>query len=625
MKNNTILIFLFLILLAGCSKNETETHVLRMNELTVPDHFNWNASTLLTLHLSGIPAGVTRISSENGSELYHKFYCDGSFNQLDVDLLIPSCVRNLMINEYLVSISGNEMNVSLQRGLKSTPSANYSMSFDGTSAWIRVASANNITFSNQYSCSAWVWASRQQTAKIIQKGDWDGLGLGQDFWNGWQTSVAFSDGTSCVLNWGQERPVLNRWYFLTGTYDGTTVKMYVDGVMKASTAVSKNIRSNGRFVSIASDAGNQKFFQGLLDEVTLWNVALTPQQISSGHTNGFTGAENGLKGYWKFNEGSGTVSQDASSGLHTGENINSLYNTDVGYSLTTDTDQDGVPDTYDDYPNDPQRAFNNYFPTPGVNTLAFEDLWPGQGDYDFNDLVLGYRINTVTNALGKITETDASFVIRAIGASFRNGFGFNLPHCSIPLSAMTCTGPSLHEGYITLASNGFEASQDKPTVIVFDNAGSLLHATSGTSLVNVEEGTQFVAPDTVRIHLVYPPGTYTLNQLGMTTFNPFLIVNKTRGREIHLPDNPPTSLADPTLFGTGGDDSKPSSGKYYATRNNLPWVVNIPGSFDYPIEKQDILSAYPKMADWARSGAALYTDWYMALPGYRVAGKIYTP
>jgi len=54
----------------------------------------------------------------------------------------------------------------------------------------------------------------------------------------------------------------------------------------------------------------------------------------------------------------------------------------------TDSDGDGIQDADDDFPNDPARAFINFFPAAGYGSLAFEDLWPGKGDYDFNDLVV---------------------------------------------------------------------------------------------------------------------------------------------------------------------------------------------------------------------------------------------
>ena len=624
LKISGFLLLLAILITGGCSKTTETTPAMQMKDLTVPGGFSWNATRNVTVNLSNIPAGVSRISSENGSELFAKFLGDGVVKSNTLSLNLPVSVEKISINDNVVPISGNTVDYTFPSATKSAMMTNYSMHFDGVTSWIKVPSGANMAFTNQYSVSAWVKAEKEQTAKIIEKGDWDGLGIGQDLYHGWQTSVAFSDGTSAVLAWGGGQPVLHQWYYIVGTYDGANVNIYVDGVLKASSPEVKTIRANGRTISIGSDNGAQKFFQGLIDEVTIWTTALTPQQVTTGRTNGFTGGETGLQGYWKFNEGSGTSSFDATANQHTGTNIGTLYSTDAGYNLTVDTDQDGVPDSYDDYPNDNQRAFNNYMPSSGLNTLAFEDLWPSQGDYDFNDLVVSYQLNTITNAQGKIVETNAKFILKAIGGSYRNGFGFNLPGCTIPATAITCSGYSLHDGYITLNSNGLEQQQSKPTVIVFDDAYKLLQGQGGSTGVNVQPGATYVTPDTVRIHLTYTANTYTLNQLNMAGFNPFIILNKTRGKEVHLPDFAPTSLADGSWFGTYNDDSKPSMNRYYRTKNNLSWAICVPGDFSYPIEKQDILGAYLKMGAWAQSGGTVYADWYLNLPGYRDNSTIYT-
>ena len=59
----------------------------------------------------------------------------------------------------------------------------------------------------------------------------------------------------------------------------------------------------------------------------------------------------------------------------------------------TDADGDGINDELDDFPFDPDKAFNNFSPSANSSgKLVFEDLWPSQGDYDFNDLVLALWI-----------------------------------------------------------------------------------------------------------------------------------------------------------------------------------------------------------------------------------------
>ncbi|NVO21595.1 MAG: LruC domain-containing protein [Bacteroidetes bacterium] len=611
-----------LLLLSECLKLPDQAPAT-MKALVAPDNFDWSVSKPVTIHLSNLPAGVIRISSADESELYMKAMDDGISKEMDLSISLPAYIQQLRINEQLLSINSGSINYSLKTGSYKSININTSLNLNGTNSWVKVAGGATLAFTNKYSMSAWVKASRQQTAKIVQKGDWDGLGLGQDLWNGWQTSVAFSDGTSAVLNWGGGRPVLNQWYHLVGTYDGTILKIYVDGVLKNSVAESKNIRANGRFVSIGSDAGSQKFFQGLLDEVSIWNEAMSINQITTARTIGLTGGESGLKAYWKFNEGSGNTSLDQTISHLDGTNNSISYSTEVGYAQTVDMDGDGVPDSYDDYPLDSQRAFNNYFPVSGYGTLAFEDLWPSKGDFDFNDLVVGYLFNTITNSQNKLVETKANFLVRAIGGSFKNGFGVQLRGTTIPSSEITCSGYNLQEKYITLLPNGLEAQQAKPTFIVFDNAFRILSGNSGTFGVNVQSGETFIPSDTVKIRLNYPINKYTLTQLDQTEINPFLIVNKDRSKEIHLADQPPTSLADISYFGTVNDNSIPSANRYYKSKNNLPWALNIPGNFDYPLEKQDILTAHLKMSSWVQSGGSEYADWYMNQPGYRNQAFLY--
>lgn len=287
----------------------------------------------------------------------------------------------------------------------------------------------------------------------------------------------------------------------------------------------------------------------------------------------------------------------------------------------TDTDDDGISDNFDEYPTDPSRAFNQYYPSQsGYATMAFEDLWPGKGDYDFNDLVVKYRYKQILNANNQVAAIEAVYSLIATGASFRNGFGVELPVSQTQVSSIT--GCQLNAGYITTRPNGTESGNDKASFIVFDDSYSLL-TYPGTGLgVNTTPGSPWVAPTefTVTIQFVTPQPA---SALGTPPFNPFMIVNKNRSKEVHLPNNPPTQLAGPEFFGTVSDDSNPAEGRYYKTSGNLPWAINIIDSFDYPVEKEEITNGYLKFGNWAESNGQVYYDWYQNLPGYRVANSIY--
>lgn len=298
------------------------------------------------------------------------------------------------------------------------------------------------------------------------------------------------------------------------------------------------------------------------------------------------------------------------------------YDNVVVTGPVTDSDGDGVDDELDDYPNDPDRAFDYFYPNEtDFGTLAFEDLWPGKGDYDFNDLVLDYRYHLVLNADNKIVELFLDNSVRAIGASLENGFGIELDGIS-PESIASITGTQLTENYIQLNANGTEADQQHAVVILFDNAFSRFGGQTGFGINTVQEN-EYLKPDTTLIYILFnDPVAYNLT--GLAPFNPFLIVDKERGREVHLAGKKPTSLADPSFFGTWFDDTNPFSGKYYQSESNLPWGISLPSKFEYPVEKTDITEAYLHFGAWAESGGAQFPDWYSEeSSGYRNSSLIY--
>jgi LruC domain-containing protein len=288
-----------------------------------------------------------------------------------------------------------------------------------------------------------------------------------------------------------------------------------------------------------------------------------------------------------------------------------------------DSDGDGIPNNFDDYPNDPNKAFNNYFFTKGnYGTLAFEDLWPYRGDYDFNDAVIDYNFNQITNGGNQVVEIEGTFILRAHGAYYRNGFGIELP---IPSSMVqSVSGTRISSNYIQLNTNGTEANQPKAVIIVWDDSYEVLPPMNNSIGANTTPDVPFITPDTLTVTIIFNQPV-SFSQLGIAPFNPFIIVNKQRGVEVHLPDKAPTALANPSLLGSGHDNSIPAQGRYYKTANNLPWAINIVERFEYPIEKTEIIDVHLKFGDWAVSGGQLFNDWYKNREGYRNVSKIYFP
>lgn len=291
-------------------------------------------------------------------------------------------------------------------------------------------------------------------------------------------------------------------------------------------------------------------------------------------------------------------------------------------SKSNDTDNDGVTDVEDDYPEDPLRAFDNYSPAENeFATLTFEDLWPTKGDYDFNDLVIDYSFHYVTNSTAQVVDIHATFILRAIGANYHNGFGFALPITADQVASVN--GQIFSSDLIELNANGTEAGQTNAVIMVFEDAYDLI-TRQGNSFVNTQDNVAYQTPHRfdVTISLVDP---VHISQVGLPPYNPFIFANGDRSREIHLAGYEPTDLADVSLFGTADDTSDPATGRYYKSADQLPWGLNIPTQFEYPRETKHILNTYLKMEQWGKSNNTEFTDWYLDFSGYRNYQHIYVP
>lgn len=288
--------------------------------------------------------------------------------------------------------------------------------------------------------------------------------------------------------------------------------------------------------------------------------------------------------------------------------------------IVTDSDNDGISDLYDDYPQDASRAFDNFYPySGGFATLAFEDLWPGRGDYDMNDLNIGYQYNLVCNPQNKVIEIKSKHFVRCAGAGFTNALGFEIP--VDPNIVLSVSGNRLYQNYLNISSNGTESGQTNAVIFVFDDQYNLISRVPG-HFINTEPGQSLKTGDTVNL-LISLNTPQVMSDLGAAPFNPFIVVNKERGKEVHLPNHPPTNKANTQLFGSSHDRSNLQTGIYYLTDDGMPWAINIPEIFNQPSEKNSIRDAYLHFNSWASSHGQQYADWYLNLNGYRNSSKIY--
>lgn len=104
------------------------------------------------------------------------------------------------------------------------------------------------------------------------------------------------------------------WTHIAGTYDGTNLKIFVNGVEENSVAFSDPLVTSDNEMKIGGGlVSDTEYFSGDIGEVRLWKVARTEVEISDSYNQQLTGNENGLVGYYMFNEGSGITAYNAAS------------------------------------------------------------------------------------------------------------------------------------------------------------------------------------------------------------------------------------------------------------------------------------------------------------------------
>jgi LruC domain-containing protein len=211
----------------------------------------------------------------------------------------------------------------------------------------------------------------------------------------------------------------------------------------------------------------------------------------------------------------------------------------------------------------------------------------------------------------------------AVGASFKNGFGVQLPFSAS--SVKSVTGQKTISNYIQFASNGVEAGQTNAVIIPFDNHEAVISNPNGAFFINTLNSKDKVQSTPVSVLVTFNTPMSIAN-LNAASINPFLICNLKRGNEAHLPGYTATSKADTKLFATSDDASLIGGRKTYTSINNYPWAISFnDNSFQYPLETISILDTYPHFIDWAGSSGANFADWYSNLTaGFRNTSNIYS-
>jgi LruC domain-containing protein len=263
------------------------------------------------------------------------------------------------------------------------------------------------------------------------------------------------------------------------------------------------------------------------------------------------------------------------------------------------------------------RVTASHFPSAtGFVTLAYEDLWPGVGDYDMNDLVMYYRTTINTASLDNNPEEQSLYSISisgqvsAIGAALHSGFGVEI--IGVARSSVDQSNMSLTINGVQRPGTFLEESADyeNAVFIIFDDAWAHVSSPEGCQFFRTQYQCGGSALQSQFTLTVPVSGNIPAQVIDDPILNPFIFRSDARGKEVHLKNKPPTNKASMSNFGSADDWSNPGAGIYYQTSTGLPWAMVVSTEWIHPGEARDLVQTYPKFEDYVNSGGTTNTDWY---------------
>lgn len=203
------------------------------------------------------------------------------------------------------------------------------LQFNGDTSYVSLPTVNGIATNNALTIEAWV------NTQLID-GNWhhifrqDGTnsdlayGLRFDTYNTSKSINMFinSNGVLGQANFdisGDLNTYTNAWKHISTTYDGSNIKIYVDGVLKNTTPYSETLLEPSGTATIGSFLYDSvSHFNGSVDEIRVWNVAKTENEIKDNMHYQLDGNETGLLAYYNFDERVGDTVYDITSNNYDG-------------------------------------------------------------------------------------------------------------------------------------------------------------------------------------------------------------------------------------------------------------------------------------------------------------------
>jgi hypothetical protein len=337
-----------------------------------------------------------------------------------------------------------------------------SLSFNAAS--VNFNTDTNLAPDTAITVEAWIrataWAFNIFDGTIVCKHSWSQGEQGYVLRAGGNGQVEFKVATSTSWQGPFSAPGsmnLNTWYHVAGTYDGDSIKVYINGVRQSAlympSGMIPGLAYPIRIGRLSDPSQSQtRYWTGQIDEVRIWNRALTPTEILDRYDHHLDAAqESGLVGYWRLNEASGTNVADQTINGNSGTLAGAVWSTTLVPFNQTATTPIIFPNGNVLTSSISASAYQwnlNGTPIPGAITQS----WTAQAN--------GSYTLTITDSLG-CTATSAPYLIATAGLIEANLTSIQLRNTADGISIST------------------DGTSSITRVEIFDLAGHLLYNESG--------------------------------------------------------------------------------------------------------------------------------------------------
>ncbi|MCX6708574.1 MAG: right-handed parallel beta-helix repeat-containing protein, partial [Candidatus Woesearchaeota archaeon] len=167
-------------------------------------------------------------------------------------------------------------------------------SFDGVNDYIGTSYASSLNITGPMTVEVWINTTSLTPAAQYIADRWTYTPGNFRAWSldlqttslVWRASVDGTDGGVKQISYDYTGKQ-NQWHHIVGTYNGTNLTLYVDGSQAAIGAGPASIVSSNKDIYIGGgDQGLSYPFNGTMDEVRIYNRALTSQEISADYNSG---------------------------------------------------------------------------------------------------------------------------------------------------------------------------------------------------------------------------------------------------------------------------------------------------------------------------------------------------